>query len=72
MPLIQQCGNCRFFHSTDMVCRRYPPRIVVLSDQLLGYAGVGDVDPVYGAQVEPMQPRMTVGDWCGEWGVVLT
>ena len=54
----EQVVYVSFFHFTSLFlgdCRRFPPRIIVLSDY----------------QIESVFPQTDIGDFCGEWKPIL-
>ena len=52
----ETCGTCVFYKQTLSSCRRFPPSVMVYTDERFA-----------GPQFATKTPEVRYEDWCGEW-----
>jgi hypothetical protein len=62
VTLEESCGNCRFYMASPKVCRRYPPKPMIIGVEK-GISSISADKPVVMAYF----PNMLPTGWCGEW-----
>lgn len=59
------CRQCKFFEHDIMVCRRFPPQVIV--DQVKTDKGIITDWVSETKKIAVAFPKVASGDWCGEF-----
>jgi hypothetical protein len=61
MIMEENCGTCRFYMHSPHVCRRYPPKPIMVGVE----QGMGLIQPK--PVIQTYFPQMAPNGWCGDY-----